>query len=38
MLDGLAEAAHEKAKRLRRFGALRRPLGRVYRRVASLWA
>jgi glycosyltransferase involved in cell wall biosynthesis len=38
MLDGLAEAAHDKAKRLRRCGALRRPLGRVYRRVASLWA
>jgi glycosyltransferase involved in cell wall biosynthesis len=36
MLDGLAEAAHEKAKRLRRFGALRRPLGRIYRSVATV--
>lgn len=38
MLDGLARAAHEKAKRLRQFGTLRRRLGRVYRNVARLRA
>jgi len=38
MLDGLADAAHAKAKHLRRFAALRRPLGRIYRHVTRLWS